>query len=540
MSWTKSAPSLYQEGSISMKLLKIAVMLFFVVALVFPIFKANTVRGQEKSPNAIAADQSVDSDDPLSLDEIKVPPDGSFNASPAPADDPALTANSAEAAPAAAPAAPCTVLQEAPTGFDDKTNGFTTQAVHDMDREAFEERDFITDGLGPIYNAQACAECHQTTVTGGVSQITELRAGYLINGDFVPPDITITDETGNGSVTISGRSLVNDRAVCPAVHSNIIPNPNPPACQPRVLRAFNFPFANAQERVPEDVTGPHPVTTFRTSLNTLGDGFVEAINSNTLANISNGQPAGMQGQLVFVPLLEASTCITRLGRFGWKDQHSSLLSFSGDAYLNEMGITNRLLPAEITRVCDVIQDPEDVCNDIDLFARFMRASKAPSRGRGDERFAGADPDVVAGSNIFSTMPGAPAGQSCVTCHVRNIRTADTGSNLGGSLITVPASLGCKVVHPFGDFLLHNVNTGDFIVQTTFPCTTTLDQSTQRKMRTAPLWGVRTRSRLMHDGESLTFNQAILRHGGEAAAVTAAYQALTAAKKLQLIKFLKSL
>ena len=138
------------------------------------------------------------------------------------------------------------------------------------------------------------------------------------------------------------------------------------------------------------------------------------------------------------------------------------------------------------------------------------------------------------------MPGAPAGQSCATCHVRNIRTASIGSTLGGGAIAVPAALGCKVTHPFGDFLMHNIGTGDRIVQTTFPCSTTLDQSTQLKMRTAPLWGVRTRDRLMHDGESLTFNQAILRHNGEAHNVIVAYMALTTTQKNQLIKFLKSL
>ena len=202
-----------------------------------------------------------------------------------------------------------------------------------------------------------------------------------------------------------------------------------------------------------------------------------------------------------------------------------------------MGITNRLLPTDVTGVCDVVQDPEDVVNDIDAFTQFMRATKAPPRAKLTEMN---DADTLAGYNIFTNMPGAPANQSCATCHVQTIRTADTGTTLGGGLITIPAALGCKIIHPFGDFLLHNVGTGDFIVQTTFPCTNTLDQSTQQKMRTAPLWGVRTRDRLMHDGESLTFNQAILRHNGEAHNVIVAYMALSNPDKNKLIKFLKSL
>src|SRR6266704_1953461 len=132
---------------------------------------------------------------------------------------------------------------EAPTGMDTLTNGLVTQAVHDGDRATFEERDIVTDGLGPIYNAQSCAECHQNPVTGGISQITELRAGHFDGVNFI-------DQPGG--------SLNNDRAT----------------------------NAEIQERIP----GGNEVRTFRTSLNVLGDGFVECIDSNTLVAIANAQP----------------------------------------------------------------------------------------------------------------------------------------------------------------------------------------------------------------------------------------------------------
>ena len=98
---------------------------------------------------------------------------------------------------------------------------------------------------------------------------------------------------------------------------------------------------------------------------------------------------------------------------------------------------------------------------------------------------------------------------------------------------VPAALGSKLIHPFGDFLLHNVGTGDGIVQNG-------GQSTRNRVRTAPLWGMRSRGRLMHDGESLTRNEAILRHAGEATIVIVYYQILSNAQKNQLITFLNSL
>src|SRR5213075_771814 len=125
-----------------------------------------------------------------------------------------------------------------------------------------------------------------------------------------------------------------------------------------------------QERTP----GSENIRTFRTSLNTLGYGFVEAIDSNTLLSIANNQPSQsggrIAGEFIQVPVLEAPGQI-RGGRFGWKNQHASLLSFASDAYLNEQGITNRLNPTDTTTVCKTTEDPEDAEGDIDRFAMFM-------------------------------------------------------------------------------------------------------------------------------------------------------------------------
>ena len=264
--------------------------------------------------------------------------------------------------------------------------------------------------------------------------MSEVRAGHR-------------DAAGN-FVDAPGGSLINDRAI----------------------------NASIQERV----SGAENVRAFRMSTNTLGLGFVEAINSNTLIAIANNQPARsgglIAGQVIQVPLFESAGA-ARVGRFGWKNQHASLLSFSADAYLNEVGITNRFLPDENTSLgfsvagFDRIPDPEDTDNDIDAFAAFMRF--------------------------------------------------------------VPEALGNKIIHPFSDFLLHDIGTGDGIVQNG-------GQATANKLRTMPLWGVRTHARHMHDGLTLTFNEAILRHAGEARGVTSNYRALSATQQSQIITFLKSL
>ena len=72
----------------------------------------------------------------------------------------------------------------APAGFDNQTNGFLTQAAMDATRATFEERDTIADGLGPVYNAQACAECHQNPVTGEFTLQVTSPAGQLNSRQF--------------------------------------------------------------------------------------------------------------------------------------------------------------------------------------------------------------------------------------------------------------------------------------------------------------------------------------------------------------------
>jgi CxxC motif-containing protein (DUF1111 family) len=390
---------------------------------------------------------------------------------------------------------------EAPTGYDNKTNNMVPQATFAADLEVFEERDDIAKGLGPVYNAQSCAECHQNPVTGAISQVTELRAGH-------------TDASGN-FVDAAGGSLINDRAT----------------------------NAGIEERVPSTAEN---VRTFRASLNTLGDGFIECIDSNTLLTIANNQPFQSNGQIagtfIQVPMAEAPGAV-RGGRFGWKNQHASLLSFASDAYLNEQGITNRLLLTENTSLgrfvgfgsgFDPVPDnqpcadiPGKICgedpdDDISAFAEFMRSSKAPPR----DAAVAATADSQAGQSLFNAV-------GCNICHVASITTAPAGTVINGGAFTVPTALGNKIIHPYSDFLLHNVGTGDGIVQNG-------GQATANRMRTAPLWGVRTRARLMHDGESLTRSEAILRHAGEATGVINNYRSLNVTQRNQIAAFLNSL
>ena len=406
---------------------------------------------------------------------------------------------------------------EAPSGYDNQPNGLSDSLTFTADRGKFEEVEQIGDGLGPIYNAQSCRECHQNPVTGSTSQVKELRAGHHDPfGNFVPATAILADN----SISIPNRSLINQRAICPAVDTITVNGQQ---------QSFNFPQTQGQERISTQET----IRVFRISLNTLGDGFIESIPDQTLLNLASSQCSRtggvICGEAVRVPVLEASGGLA-VGRFGWKDQHASLLSFSSDAYLNEMGISNRLPPnnVDVTRVCDVVSDPNDNTpdseglNDIDHFARFMRATKVPPR---DTALATSS-DGVAGANLFNAI-------GCATCHVPSLLTAPAGTSVAAGGFVVPDPLGNKIIHPFSDFLLHDIGTGDGIVQTG-------GQETSRKLRTPPLWGVRTRTELLHDGRSNTFYDTIQRHRGEAQGVTNSFNALTPAQQTQLLTFLRSL
>jgi CxxC motif-containing protein (DUF1111 family) len=411
---------------------------------------------------------------------------------------------------------------EAPAGLDGTTNGMVDQATHDADLETFDEVETVEDGLGPLYNAQSCRECHQDPASGGASQVTELRVGHLgPDGKFHNPEIPIA----RGAEVVTGRTLVNDRAICPS---------------------GSFPDTEIHERAPV----VDKVRTTRISLSLFGDGFVEAVSDETFKQLARDQCRVSRGRICgrvqSVPIVEAPGR-TGVGRFGWKDQHASLKSFCGDAYLNEMGVTSVLFPDEVTNLCNTAAEPNsppgpDGLDDVDRFARFIRATKAPPR---DEVLA-KTPRAKRGSDLFDRV-------GCGSCHVRTLTTAPAGTKINGDTYSIPEALGGRSFHPFGDFLLHDVGTGDGIVVPVPEHYARAMSGVQwrrfsppdfhdnrNRVRTAALWGLRLRTRLMHDGGSVTTLDAISRHRGEAADSARRYARLPAADREALLEFLRSL
>ena len=361
----------------------------------------------------------------------------------------------------------------------------------------FSERETVADGLGPTYNDVGCVECHQSVDVGAFSQTMEFRAGHITNGAFVDA---------------AGGQLIHARGT----DSDIV----------------------------EHINTGETNKAFRITTSTLGDGFVECIANGTLQNNVAAQPAAQRGVLTAVPVTEANNTL-RNGRFGWKAQHGSLLSFAGDAYLNEMGITNKFdgfggrsssaadagthenpcSTAEGVVNCtgapfDPVADPEDDGDDVLAFADFMAATRAPGRQNPIPAAA------VRGDPLFNST-------GCAVCHTRTFQTAAPGTSINGGAFTVPTALGNKIIHPFSDFALHDIGTGDGIVQNA-------GQSSINQMRTAPLWGIRARNRFLHQGLNITIFDSIQLHAGQATTARNNFNALSAAQRNDLIAFVLSL
>ena len=387
---------------------------------------------------------------------------------------------------------------EAQVGFDNLTNGYATQGP-DFDtitkdnvvptrsyndgRFVFEAPETQKLGLGPIYNATNCVACHGNIVTGGSSQMTVQRTGHTEGGVFFESQ---------------GGSLIQARATYPDIVEHVIDTD-----ETRALR-----------------TSP-PV---------LGDGYIECISDSTLQAIRDAQPPDVQGTAIEVPVMEGDGT-ARVGRFGWKAQHASLVSFAADAYNSEMGVTSPLFPDENTSSgtfvgygtsYDPLPDPEDDGDDVDGFALFVRSTKAPPRGPITAK-------VRSGEKNFNQI-------GCAICHVASITTLSGGTVINGGAFVVPNALGDKVLHPYSDFLLHDVGTGDGIPIQPLP----EYAATANQIKTPPLWGLRTRNRLMHDGLSLTLDDAIQRHDGQATSAVAAFNLLPDTDKARLLAFLQSL
>ena len=341
----------------------------------------------------------------------------------------------------------------------------------------FGEVEDAGEGLGPAFNGLGCAGCHSVPAIGGISPVSEVRAGYL-------------DEQGNFT-ELGGGTLY---------HLFALPNQE---CQPVIP-----PGANVIAR--------------RVPIPLFGAGLVEAIPDETIRALADPDDAnrdGIRGRAAAV--IDVASGQLRVGRFGWKAQHATLLAFSADAYRNEMGITNDLFRTEVAnnvdparlKECDLKPDPEDSVDPltgmrgIDAFEAFMKFLAPVGR-------AAESGETARGEALFQAI-------GCANCHVPVLMTGPSGNPVFDR----------KAAPLYSDLLLHDVGTGDGIAQ---------DDAAPNELRTPALWGLRFRRPLLHDGSAATIEQAVLRHGNEAAMAIENYRQLVAGEREALLAFLGSL
>lgn len=369
---------------------------------------------------------------------------------------------------------------DAPSQFGDPLPGLTAQQSEQFadGKEEFTSAEDVDEGLGPVFNGRSCAECHSVPSIGGGSERVVTRFGTITDGHFNP-------------LAQFGGSLIQDHAITPADGS---------------VHTFT----------PESVPSAATIVAHRRTTPLFGLGFVDAVPDQTFIELASQEAQRGDGTAGRVNMLtNVATGLQSVGKFGWKDQVPSLFVFSGDAYLNEMGITNPLFPNENCpsgNCAELAFNPRPDMNDlgdgVDAFNHFMTMLAAPARGA----ITG---DAAAGENTFNKL-------GCNACHVATLKT-------GNSDI---AALDNKPFHPYSDFLLHDMGSlGDGIEQGT---------ASGREMRTSPLWGLRAVTRYLHDGRASTLDDAILAHDGQARAARERFAALDANTKAKLMAFLNSL
>jgi CxxC motif-containing protein (DUF1111 family) len=343
----------------------------------------------------------------------------------------------------------------------------------------FTEVETSEEGLGPAFNGTSCAVCHSVPAIGGGGIMLETRAGYKdADGAF--------------------RGLNRDGDT--------------------LVHLFSVPTHSCQPTIPDDVT----VIARRAPIPLFGAGLVEAIPDEALIELEDPLDRnrdGISGRAALIT--DVASGERRVGRFGWKAQHATLLAFGADAYRNEMGITNDLFPNESLfgigeaqlRVCDPMPDPEDIRErstgrrGIDNFESFMRFLAPVGRSHSDEQ-------TRDGERLFSNI-------GCAACHVPALTTGASSNPLFHR----------RSVPLFSDLLLHDIGTGDGIRQ---------GAGEPEDIRTPALWGLRFRRPLLHNGSAATIEDAVSRHRNEAEIARRGFDRLSSSERQRLVAFLRSL
>ncbi len=341
----------------------------------------------------------------------------------------------------------------------------------------------VTDGLGPIFNDNSCGTCHAFPTSGGAGTKVVTRFG-----------VAATATTPFDDLAALGGSLKQEQAIDDAVLETV------PAIADVVIN--------------------------RVTPSTFGIGLLESIDdADILALAAAPLDPNVSGVVRMTQPLEGGPM--RASKMGWKGGVSTVLTFSADASLNEMGLTNRLVGSEnapngnaaLLAAWDSVADPEDFPDPVTGLERIDRQTDF-------QKLSAAPPQTpksgMAGESVFEAI-------GCAACHVNSAYV--TGPN-------AEPNLSGRSIKPYSDFLLHDMGTlGDGISD---------GLATEREMMTRTLWGMSQRETFLHDGRisGLPFDQLIdqtvQQHDGEAAFSRTNYNALSGVDQMALSNFLLSL
>lgn len=397
---------------------------------------------------------------------------------------------------------------------------------------------FTLPQLGPVFNGRSCAGCHfQPALGGSGGFIRDVRVRDDPTGN--PLHIFAVDNMLRGGRQTQGGNLIFLQGLiappfgCQLTSTNCQLStcqieeatrtsfsPSLPICDPS-----SAAFANGANCTAE-----------RQPLPLFGLGMVEATDDATFVGLAASEPPAIRGVVKWVTELGRQ----RVARFGWKDDAATLRTFVGRAYLHEIGITSPDFPVEVSN-CALLReqfgvllqnfdDPEDTTDPstaravADQFVDFIRALDAP-------------PEPVANIPVEGAVLFGTAG--CAGCHVPTIISAANPTSFippttGGVPITptLNALLSRRTYQPYSDFLLYDMGSlGDGI---------TSGVAGPTMMRTAPLWGLRARSRYLHDGRAEDLNTAIILHDGQARKSAKTFESLSSQQQAELINFLGTL
>ena len=389
------------------------------------------------------------------------------------------------------------------------------------------------DGLGPLFNTNACQNCHIKDGRGhppppdaanSVSMLVRLSI------PDAPQYAKVIEQLGVVPEPVYGGQF-QDMAVPGVVPEGKVRVEYTPVSV-RFKDGSEVELRKPVLQITQLGYGPlHPDTRFsaRVAPPMIGLGLLEAIPEDAiLANAAaqakdkngiNGRP-----NRVWDDELQK----TVIGRFGWKAGQPNLNQQNVHAFSGDMGLTTRLRPfddcTDAQTACKQAPngngpngEPEVSDNILRLVLFYSRNLAVPARrGINDEQ-------VLAGKNLFFQA-------GCQSCHTPKYTTAANAAE---------PELANQVIRPYSDLLLHDMGDGLADNRTEF-------QASGRDWRTPPLWGigltqaVSGHTQFLHDGRARNLLEAVLWHGGEAQAAQQQVLAFNAEQRAALLAFLNSL